>query len=374
MTTVLVAVLMTVLLGFGAFAVDLSQRTTYKTELQRSADVAALAGAVQLLNTTSYQDADDSASAFSARNPVMGQAPTVNGIDYGTWTGLAFAPYACNPACAAADVVTANAIRARVSGSGTPILGGFVGATNAFTLPALAVAWVAINASNCVKPWGVPYATYQSWIAQRGLSDPPTAAQLKALSNAQREFILKQAAQGNNQGFFQALNLPQFSTTNPNYVIPPRNNNGADQYRDNILNIPGQCQQLFVGDMVQTKRGDMAGPTIQGVSGFQGNPGPCAYLLSGSCYNEAGQIGQAVTLALYSDAVSAACQNDPNGYQDDRDNKGVLKCVRVERVVQFVLTKVVETGQKRSELTGVFVGQDISGPVRTYAQRPILVQ
>ena len=51
---VLVAVLMVVLLGFGAFAVDVAQMQAYKSELRRTADAAALAAAKELL--TDYRD------------------------------------------------------------------------------------------------------------------------------------------------------------------------------------------------------------------------------------------------------------------------------------------------------------------------------
>ncbi|KAF5056625.1 putative Flp pilus-assembly TadE/G-like protein [anaerobic digester metagenome] len=64
---VLVALMMVVLIGFAAIAVDIGMVTWQKSNLQNAADAAALAGAMDLPNKTS---AEDSALDLAGKNGI----------------------------------------------------------------------------------------------------------------------------------------------------------------------------------------------------------------------------------------------------------------------------------------------------------------
>src|SRR5690606_39260794 len=85
---VLVAVLMVVLLGFGAFAVDVAQMQAYKSELRRTADAAALAATQELL--TNPPGAPATAATYVAANPVMGSIADSVEYSHGIYNGSDF--------------------------------------------------------------------------------------------------------------------------------------------------------------------------------------------------------------------------------------------------------------------------------------------
>jgi Flp pilus assembly protein TadG len=88
---ILTAVLMIVMMGFLAFAIDLGYMFTVRTELQRSADAAAIAAAWELLDeSTRVADGDlshaasearTSAESFAAQNPAGNMAPLLGQSD-----------------------------------------------------------------------------------------------------------------------------------------------------------------------------------------------------------------------------------------------------------------------------------------------------
>src|ERR1700674_2455298 len=158
-TMVVVVLLMVVIMGFAAIAVDLSRMFAYKSELQRAADAAAHAGAIELTKAA-YNTADVVTTTFANSNPVEGQNPAVDTIQYGVWNpnGATFTPL-CTAPCAAATSAGANTIRVRLSqAQSRPIFAQFVGQFG-FTMTASAVAWVAptVPAHDCNKPFAVKY-------------------------------------------------------------------------------------------------------------------------------------------------------------------------------------------------------------------------
>lgn len=80
--TVLVAVMLTVLMGFCALAIDIAYALVVRNELQNAADAAALAGAAHLRRTSA---APDWSAAAQAAEAVLGQnrsgAVTLDGAD-----------------------------------------------------------------------------------------------------------------------------------------------------------------------------------------------------------------------------------------------------------------------------------------------------
>ena len=75
-TLVLVALSLTVLLGMGALAIDAGMLYTARTELQRTADAAALAGASAFIDSPNSMAADPArqrAMEYATANPVRGE-------------------------------------------------------------------------------------------------------------------------------------------------------------------------------------------------------------------------------------------------------------------------------------------------------------
>jgi len=157
-TLVLVALSMTVLLGFMALAVDLSQMAAYRSELQRAVDAGAHAGAIQLTKAR-YDSAAAIASSFTAANVVFGKPPVIDAVEYGTWNGSNFAVICGGLGCDSATVKSANAIRISAHGAGSTIFAGILGALG-FSVQAKATGWAApVVGTNCLKPISLPYTT-----------------------------------------------------------------------------------------------------------------------------------------------------------------------------------------------------------------------
>ena len=157
-TLVLVALSMTVILGFMAFAVDISQMSAYRSELQRAVDAGAHAGAIQLTKAR-YDSAAAVATSFTVANVVFGKPPIIDKVEYGTWNGTAFAPICAGLGCDSTTVRGANAIRISAHGAGSTFFAGILGALG-FSVQAKATGWAApASGTDCLKPITLPYTT-----------------------------------------------------------------------------------------------------------------------------------------------------------------------------------------------------------------------
>ncbi|MBC7788662.1 MAG: pilus assembly protein [Anaerolineae bacterium] len=159
---VMVALLLTVLLGFGAFAIDLSQVMAHRSELQRSADAAVVA-AVRQLTTTQPDSADEVAIAYSAANLVNGSVATVDSVQYGRWNDASstFTPFPCSTqpgGCGLGDAFSADAFRIRLRSVTPSIFAQVLGVVSS-TVQAEATGWTSNNVeiADCVKPFAIPY-------------------------------------------------------------------------------------------------------------------------------------------------------------------------------------------------------------------------
>lgn len=83
--TVLMLLLLGVLLGFSALAVDVSLMRLAKTQAQDVADAAAHAAALELRQTGDTTRAYDAANEVIATNTMVGSAPELLGMEFGTW-------------------------------------------------------------------------------------------------------------------------------------------------------------------------------------------------------------------------------------------------------------------------------------------------
>lgn len=81
-----------VLLGFGAFTVDLGYMWMARAQAQDVADAAAQAAIVVLRQTGDAEAAEDAARAVVAANEVAGEPPEFVEIDFGVWDDTAESP------------------------------------------------------------------------------------------------------------------------------------------------------------------------------------------------------------------------------------------------------------------------------------------
>ena len=186
-TLVFVALSMTVLLGFMALAVDLSQMSAYRSELQRAVDAGAHAGAIQLTKAR-YDSAAAIASSFTAANVVFGKPPIIDAVEYGTWNGSAFAPICAGLGCDSTTVKSANAIRVSAHGAGSTIFAGILGAFG-FSVQAKATGWTApVVGTDCLKPINLPYTALTSALNVR-LGNPIGFNSLRDLTDTDLAII-----------------------------------------------------------------------------------------------------------------------------------------------------------------------------------------
>ncbi len=105
---VMVVIMMTVLLGMAALAVDVGMLYNAKGDLQRAADAAALAAAWELLDADALKGSPDmtdeigaarsTAASFAAANEILGASPTINSNSGNISTGDLVVGYLSNPA------------------------------------------------------------------------------------------------------------------------------------------------------------------------------------------------------------------------------------------------------------------------------------
>jgi len=207
----LIAVAMVGLIAIAGFAVDVAAAYHTHRRTQAAADAAAMAAAEYLPESTSQ--ASSAASSVSAQN-----------LSNGTVTTAYTATYTAN------DTVTATA-NATSPGTFTKVVG-----INSLNATATATAQVGSYSgwANNIAPWAIPQ---QSLVWGQNV-----------------QFKTDQAGQGN----FGATQLP---IVQYNCAL----GTGGNDYRDLIDNADQACL-VQVGDKLQSKTGNLAGPTLQGLN------------------------------------------------------------------------------------------------------------
>jgi len=248
---VVVALMLIVLLGFVALAVDTGVLYSARTDAQEVADAAAMAGAFTFTNT-----------------PSLPQPATATSYALGVATGSTVMGNAVN----ADDVtVTPDVANRRVSVSvkirQSTYFAKAIGISYADVV-ATATAETArySTGSACVKPWFLPNTALSGGDACDNECDPakllidPNTREVTAfgLSKIGQQFSAKP------QDPSEALSPGNF------FVIEFPDSNGADGYRDSIATC--DSPYLRCGDRLSLKSGNMVGPTKQGVEMLIGNP------------------------------------------------------------------------------------------------------
>jgi hypothetical protein len=282
-TLVLVAVLLTVLVGCAALAVDLARAYGVRTQLRTVADAAALSAATDLARTAPQGDAVARALQLRSGNrvggTVLGDAGMGAGdVVPGTWdfTAGAFTP----SAWAAATAVRATA-RHELPWTFARIFG-----TTGRTLTATAIAALGSPRwRRCLTPWAVPYSNLLVTLG-RSATDTAyrlTAADVAVLRDGQLPIVFKVSSTTQDQGGaavggsaisgnYYAVRLPPVQYANGSAGNPQ---GGASVYRDALgtASCMGDDRTAGVGDWLDLENGNMTGPTRQGVQALCGGVG-----------------------------------------------------------------------------------------------------
>ncbi len=245
---VAVAIVLIVLVGFLALAIDIGVLYSARTSAQGVADAAALAGAyTYIVNPTApnlEQLAHDSALQVALNNSIMGQP-------------VAEADVTVNPDPANRRVTvdvqsTQNTYFARAFGVETASVGA----------QAVAEAAKYAAGSPCTKPWFIPNTAMSLGGACAACgSNEVMISGGEVTAFAQSKFGTEFRVTSNdpaNQlapGQFYAFDLTR---------------GGGDDYRDNIATCVNTYARCL--DSYSVLTGDKVGPTQQGVTGLIGNP------------------------------------------------------------------------------------------------------
>jgi Flp pilus assembly protein TadG len=283
---VTLAILLFVLLGFSALAVDLGMMYSARSSAQRAADAAALAGAFTfIVDPTSPQPATATQHAQQAAisNKILGA--DVNAGDV----------------TVAVDTVNRR-VTVDITRSENTFLGGALGVTDA-TVHGKAYAEASANStgSYCVKPWFIPNTVVSpndpcTACAQGQVlisNGKPTAYALSKLGT-QVSVKPQQPSNAMTSGQFFAIQLP--------------GSVGANDYRSEIgtcLASDVACTQTY-----SVETGDMVGPTKQGVRDLVGNPPTDTYVAVGQ-YKHADGTTSDTSRALIVAPIWDTC-NMPN--------------------------------------------------------------
>ena len=234
-TLVLVAILMTVLIGFSGIAIDASRLYVMRAQLQTTADAAAIAGIVEV-NNERPTNATTIALQYVPKNLVEQTAATVNAADVepGYWN---FATNVFTPLASWTDpAVGAVRVTARYPGAYT--FARIFGATGQ-TVTARAVGAIGyVSTSDCLRPFAVSYQTLVDKLY------PPAGTKNSSYSLTPQDIeTLAAMSYPNNaitllQGNANPLangNIAQVQVNNPW--------NGNNAYRDAITG----CSNLDIG-------------------------------------------------------------------------------------------------------------------------------
>ncbi len=369
---VMVALLLTALLGFGAFAVDLTQVMAHRSELQRSADAAALAGVVKLMSARP-DSAYAEAVSYSALNTVMGDTARYT-VEYGTWSGTSFKVHTCSPTCGTDGAFQNDAIRVRLTSTSPSIFAQVLG-VDSTAVKAEAIAWVSPNVelTDCAKPFAIPYQALTATIDKR----------TGTLGNLNRPLSQPDLVEIRSNAIFLKFCLKEGEVCAAADTIP-----GAGQYPSSFLVMDLGGGQGTIQTNIMTCVPRRLGPDSV-LSVLSGNQDYFSAVDAGAATwcNQFGSMPCAMKVVLYDASAPSASLCVPGV-------TGTEQCL-IHRVASIVLTRVRTVASSnpllppRVILDGYFAAAVDHGNVgctvvqpncpagtirRTTLMRPILVQ
>lgn len=331
-TIVLVAILMTVIIGFAGISIDMSRLYVMRAQLQSTADATAIAGIVEVKDKRPT-NAPTAALVYAPLNQVERQTPTMNSgnVEGGSWdfTTNTFTPLASwtDPAL--------NAVRTTASYQASYTLARVFGVTTK-TVQARAVAALGFVANtSCLRPWAVSYQTLLDLLyPPAGSKDPSydlTAQDIQTLTSMSYPSDSITMLQG-NQNTLTNGNIAQVQVNNPW--------NGNNAYTNAITG----CSNMPIGP----------GTILNGDPGNGG--GQTANALKSFCDANGGTSKQGAQdfVCLGQPKVKLAMWDQNNGAS------GANLTVRVKYVGVFAITGF-SGGAGTTQITGYFTSMASSG-------------
>lgn len=258
-----VAVMILVVIAFGALAIDFSLLFLTRTQLQTAADAAAHAGALTLARSGGDQGAaTTSAIQIAAMNRAFTKAPGFTGNIIG-------------PVVITADDVTFPAAHQvhvethRTAAKGNGLRSGFLRVLDPVQKKVLDItaeataAYASVCGGTCMMPWCPP----DRWTDADGDGDydagefyDPGLTGYRMPDDEGLQIVLKLARHNQDLAseWYYAVDFPPGNKGTP---VP-----GGNRYRDWITGCVDSTLVVEVGDTLQIEPGNMKGPTAQGVA------------------------------------------------------------------------------------------------------------
>ena len=273
-TLILMTVMLVVLMGAAAFAVDFGRMYLFRAEMHAGTDAAALAGAFRVMKQDPTS-ATDSAVSYAGRHGVENVALTLapGEVIPGRWHPDSTPIFAVRANWTDPDV---NAVRATTHYVAAYGFGRLFGLTSHTVNVTSEAAVGFVGATTCIRPIAIPY---RKLLDQLFPPTPPaftdtvpvtynlTPADVIALRAATiaNEVRLKLGDDANS-GNFYLLNMGAWSHANLIPLSPSPNWGGNNVFVDRFA---GNCDNspwaIGPGDWLQGKQGNADGPTRQGV-------------------------------------------------------------------------------------------------------------
>lgn len=155
-TLVLVAALLTVIVGMAGVAIDMSRLYVMRAQLQTTADASAVAGIVEVKDKRPT-NAPTAALQYVPFNTVERQVATVNAgnVEGGAWD---FATNSFTPLASWTDPAL-NAVRVTASYQATYTLASIFGSPGRQVQARAVAALGFVGTTDCLRPWAVSYQT-----------------------------------------------------------------------------------------------------------------------------------------------------------------------------------------------------------------------
>ena len=330
---VMTGILLLVLIGMAAVAMDAGRLHAAHNELRTSADAAALAGARQLLHGGAGAEAD--ARAFALRNRALGEDVVVEQVRFGVWNSLTRTFVATAPGAADAVEVTVR----KETKSILPQLFG----DDAFDLRAKAIAWsgAPVEGARCVKPFAMIHEDFMTALGKPHWAELTyeDIQQLRDTTGGNKRWMTLNMGNSNNspdRGNWYAVQLPP-AKVDGKVVL---SSGGGKPLVDNIAG----CTWVKQGDMVITEPGKKVGLVEQGLELM------CAQLTeAGKCMNANGTVGVPVAVAIFCTGPELT--------------GGGHMWLEVHYVAAFMLTEFVRGGSDAGKVKGYLINMPGSGQI-----------
>ena len=282
-TMIMVLLLMVTFVGLAAISLDMGRMYLMRTQLHSGTDAGALAG-VQRLMQKDFTTAADTAVVYTQAHLVEKNIPStgVGQVVPGLWN---FNAATFTPAAGGSWTdPNNNAVQVTATYTGGYTFGRYFGYTTRVRSATSVAAIGSVGATNCIKPWAVPYESMLKSLYPTSAPGDPydpnynlTPADVQVLSNytSGNNIYLKVGDPSSSPvpGAFYIVREPPLLYANGTIGSPGAPS--ANVY-SNMISAP--CSSPLMqpvigpGDWLQAENGNRVGPTQQGTAALCGLP------------------------------------------------------------------------------------------------------